>query len=631
MLTDTEKKKRGGPIRQLWTKWGRELDPEHVLPEYPCPQYARENWVSLNGVWDYAFTKAGEKPRKWDGPILVPFSPESVLSGVGRQLMPDEALWYHRRVPGNAVPLQAGNAVPSRSGNTVSPQPENAVTPRPGTAGEDRIFLRFGAVDQTCAVYCNGKKAGTHTGGYLPFSVDITSSWRNDSENDIAVAVRDVSDTSYHSRGKQKLERGGMYYTAVSGIWQSVFLERVPAEGAGECEMRTDPESRTVSFGGLPAGTVVTVARAGIYRDAEFDYAAVFRNGIAEPVVSGTAADSGRLTLAIPENERKTWSPEEPYLYYALIECGRDRVITYFAFRTVAVQQDESGYAKLFLNGRPFFTRGVLDQGYWPDGIYTAPSDEALLFDVREMKRTGFNTARKHAKIEAERWYYHCDRTGLPVWQDMVNGGSPYADWYVTYLASFAVWAGVPFSDRTKKLLSRTDAAGRAEFEREMEETVRALGNHPGILVWTLFNEGWGQFDTVRLTEKLRKLDPSRPVDAASGWYDRGCGDFVSRHFYFFTLKFRPEERRAFVVSECGGYALHDGEHSACENIYGYRIYETKEELAAHTEELLRGFEDLSGKGMAGYVYTQWSDIEEEINGVYTYDRAVRKIDSVPR
>ena len=620
-------RKTAGEMRALTTRWGRELadvlrreeSAGRVLPlnEYPRPLMQREKWENLNGLWDYAIVKKDDllKNIRWEGKILVPFSPESSLSGVGRQLQPSERLIYHRILPVRAV------------------------------SESSRYLLHFGAVDQSCAVYVNGKRTALHRGGYTPFTADITDKLRV-GENHLTVCVRDVSDTSFYARGKQKLSRGGMYYTAQSGIWQTVFMEKVPEHYIASAETAPDPENGSVRFKvrvrqGTGRRVHVRIFAPGMYADREFDKkeaevirdlslkeetdeaaAEVVRDFSLKEEPDETAVFAGETNLP----EKQYWSPESPWLYYYEVCSGEDTVTGYFALRSFTIERDRDGIPRFCLNHKPCFLRGVLDQGYWPDGLYTAPSDEALLFDILEMKQLGFNMVRKHAKTEAERWYYHCDRIGLIVWQDIVNGGTPYADWFVTYLATFLNWTKWHISDRFRRLLSRSDPAGRAQFETEMKETVSALRMHPSIAAWTLFNEGWGQFDTVRLTGELRNMDPDRLIDSASGWFDQGCGDFISIHHYFLPLPWRADGRRAVVLSEIGGYALHDDAHSACENTYGYRMYETGEELTENIRTLLEKRETLTAKGLCGFVYTQWSDIEEEVNGIYTYDREVLKV-----
>ena len=600
---------------QLFTRWGRELDPENVLSEYPRPQFMRENYTNLNGYWDHCFTRSGRKPDAWEGRILVPFSPESVLSGVGRQLQPDERLWLRRRFE-------------------IGPEITDSC-----------YLLHFGAVDQSCAVYVNGRKAAEHIGGYTPFSCDISSLVRK-GENILTVCVVDKSDTSWHARGKQKLERGGMYYTATSGIWQSVWMERVPHLHIKEMDCRPLPDEQAAVFRvrtsagadndarpdtGMYSGSAevkITVFEPGIYAENEFPASEAFKEN-ALPVLQTVNAQAGseiRVTISEP----KMWSPESPWLYYVLAECGKDRVLSYFGMRTVTVEKDEStGIPCMMLNHEKVFMRGVLDQGYWSDGLMTAPSDDALIFDIAEMKKTGFNMARKHAKVEAERWYYHCDRMGLFVWQDMVNGGTSYNDWYVTWAATVLNSMRIPAQDNSRRLLSRQDEEGRLEFEHDCEETIRALKAHPCIVVWVLFNEGWGQFDTVRLTGRLKELDPTRLVDSASGWFDQKCGDFLSIHHYFGPFPWRKDRERAAVISEFGGYVLRVPDHFSSDRIYGYKTFESREELEEGVCKLIEKREKYREKGLCAWVYTQWSDIEDEENGIFTYDREVRKIDCI--
>lgn len=616
--------------RQLHTIWSEIINPELVLPEYPRPQLMRKGWINLNGLWDYAFLPPGKKPLDGcgaflsQGKILVPFSPESELSGVRRQLQPDEILWYHR----------------------ILILPEET-----GLLSKKKILLHFGAADQFAKIYVNGRKAGRHMGGYLPFTLDITSLVKA-GENDLCVSIRDVSDTSYHSRGKQKLMRGGMYYTATSGLWQTVWIEIVPEDYISEILVETLPDAACETAGcgadietrkgetsnnkdsdpsaqilitagktGLPVS--LTVYKPAVYDQEEFSVEAQCGEDSAV-LLKQTVLTGRRQTLHLPG--KRFWSPKEPWLYYFTAEMGDDFVTGYFALRTIAVRPDEKGIARVYLNGRPYYQRGVLDQGYWPEGLYTPPRDEAFVFDIREMKKTGFNMVRKHAKIEADRWYYHCDRLGLLVWQDMVNGGAPYKDWFVTYLATLLRWGGVHISDRHRGILSRKNPYGRKEFEQEMEAAASALRVHPSIICWVLFNEGWGQFDTKRLTGRLRTLDPGRLIDSASGWFDQKCGDFISTHFYYFTYRVKPDRKRASVLSEVGGYALYLPEHSMYGKVYGYRQDETKENLVRRYQALIRWMDSLREKGLCGYVYTQWTDIEEEVNGIYTYDRKVRKI-----
>lgn len=601
-------------MKQLYTRWGRELDPQNVLPEYPRPLLRRSSYTNLNGYWDYAFTREFKIPEKYDGQILVPFSPEAVLSGVSRQLMPDEYLWYRR-----IFIIEGWN----------------------GRKNGRRRILHFGAVDQACAVYVNGKRAARHTGGYLPFEADITQLVR-DGENELIVAVKDLSDTSWHARGKQRLERGGMFYTAQSGIWQTVWMEEVPETYIQTIESVTDPDAGTVRVrvtaaennkyegtevktsghqegdraSGLPVQ--VQIHRPGLYTDS-CEYSVD-----EEILCSGIGSAGEWIEIAIPDI--MLWTCETPYLYFFTVTMGEDRVESYFAMRRFSVEKDEKGIPRICMNGEVQFQNGVLDQGYWPDGLYTAPSDEAMIFDITEMKRCGFNMVRKHIKIEPQRWYWHCDRLGIVVWQDMVNGGEAYRYWFVTYLATVMSWRNIKIKDSHPWLLARRERTGRTEFVREMKETIRLLKGHPSICTWVIFNEGWGQFQTKELTRIAREADPDRLIDPASGWFDQGGGDLQSVHNYFFRLKVRPEKERAAVLSEIGGHTYREPDHSACEELYGYGACRDKEALGRAYRELTKKVKKLIPQGLCASVYTQWTDIEEEINGVYTWDREVRKI-----
>lgn len=601
-------------MKQLYTRWGRELDPQNVLPEYPRPLLRRSSYANLNGYWDYAFTREFKIPEKYDGQILVPFSPEAVLSGVSRQLMPDEYLWYRR-----VFIIEGWN----------------------GRKSGRRLILHFGAVDQACAVYVNGQRAARHTGGYLPFEADITQLVR-DGENELIVAVKDLSDTSWHARGKQRLERGGMFYTAQSGIWQTVWMEEVPETYIQTIESVTDPDAGTVRIrvtaaennkyegtevktsghqegdraSGLPVQ--VQIHRPGLYTDS-CEYSVD-----EEILCSGIGSAGEWIEIAIPDI--MLWTCETPYLYFFTVTMGEDRVESYFAMRRFSVEKDEKGIPRICMNGEVQFQNGVLDQGYWPDGLYTAPSDEAMIFDITEMKRCGFNMVRKHIKIEPQRWYWHCDRLGIVVWQDMVNGGEAYRYWFVTYLATVMSWRNIKIKDSHPWLLARRERTGRTEFVREMKETIRLLKGHPSICTWVIFNEGWGQFQTKELTRIAREADPDRLIDPASGWFDQGGGDLQSVHNYFFRLKVRPEKERAAVLSEIGGHTYREPDHSACEGLYGYGACRDKEAFGRAYRELTKKVKKLIPQGLCASVYTQWTDIEEEINGVYTWDREVRKI-----
>lgn len=598
-------------MKQLYTRWGKNLDRDHVLEEYPRPLLMREDYQILNGWWDYAFTIDYKQPQQYEGRILVPFSPETALSGVGRQLKPDEYLWYRR--------------------NFDLPGWERE-------KGQNRILLHFGAVDQSCEVRINGHKVKRHTGGYLPFEVDI-SRYAQESANELIVAVKDLSDTSYHSKGKQKLNAGGMFYTAQSGIWQTVWLEKVPETYIKEIKTVPDIEKKIIRIKvsssystdkknvdklsrNLPIE--IKIRKPGLYPDPVVKPSQISTEDMLETAVLAVSDK----WIEIPIESISLWNCETPYLYYFEVKLGDDRAISYFAMRKFSLETKvHEEFLRICLNGEVQFQNGVLDQGYWPESLYTPPSDAAMIFDIQEMKKTGFNMVRKHLKIEPQRWYYHCDRLGIVVWQDMVNGGSYYKHWFVTYGATLLSWLRIPMRDVYPRLLSREAKAGRLEFIREMKETIRLLGNHPSIAAWVIFNEGWGQFQTEDMTRIVRRLDPNRLIDQASGWFDQGGGDFSSLHNYFFKLFIRPERERASVLSEFGGYSYREPGHCAKEKLYGYGICKNKKDLEKRFLERWSGVRNLIPQGLSASIYTQWTDVEEEVNGVFTYDREVRKIE----
>ena len=598
-------------MKQLYTRWGKNLDRDHVLEEYPRPLLMREDYQILNGWCDYAFTIDYKQPQQYEGRILVPFSPETALSGVGRQLKPDEYLWYRRNFD------------------------------LPGwdrEKGQNRILLHFGAVDQSCEVRINGHKVKRHTGGYLPFEVDI-SRYAQESANELIVAVKDLSDTSYHSKGKQKLNAGGMFYTAQSGIWQTVWLEKVPETYIKEIKTVPDIEKKIIRIKvsssystdkknvdklsrNLPIE--IKIRKPGLYPDPVVKPSQISTEDMLETAVQAVSDK----WIEIPIESISLWNCETPYLYYFEVKLGDDRAISYFAMRKFSLETKvHEEFPRICLNGEVQFQNGVLDQGYWPESLYTPPSDAAMIFDIQEMKKTGFNMVRKHLKIEPQRWYYHCDRLGIVVWQDMVNGGSYYKHWFVTYGATLLSWLRIPMRDVYPRLLSREAKAGRLEFIREMKETIRLLGNHPSIAAWVIFNEGWGQFQTEDMTRIVRRLDPNRLIDQASGWFDQGGGDFSSLHNYFFKLFIRPERERASVLSEFGGYSYREPGHCAKEKLYGYGICKNKKDLEKRFLERWSGVRNLIPQGLSASIYTQWTDVEEEVNGVFTYDREVRKIE----
>jgi len=571
-------------MRQLKTKWADNINEKNVLGEYPRPLMRRKSYVNLNGVWKYAIKDTKGFPKKMNGDILVPFSPEAALSGVGRQLKPDEFLWYKRSLPEEIRP-EAGS----------------------------RWLLHFGAVDQCAVVYVNGKKQGKHVGGYLPFSFDVTDALQEE-RNILTIKVKDYSDTYYYSRGKQKLENGGMFYTAQSGIWQTVWMEKVPEYHIKDLKITPLYDQSSV---------MIQLKDAAGRKDIDYDVTVTART--MWPLK--TAGRTGRPCMVrIPH--MRNWSPEDPFLYDVHIKMGNDSVESYFAMRKIEVKNDKNGIPRIFLNNKPYFQKGVLDQGYWPDGLYTPPCDEAMIYDIQKMKDLGFNMIRKHIKIEPQRWYYHCDRIGMLVWQDMVNGGREYKSWYVTWLATAMEGTHIRAKDTRLHLMGRQDPTGQKQFESEMKETIRRLYNHPSVVTWVIFNEGWGQFKTRKMTDIALAEDHTRLIDSASGWFDQGCGDIKSIHDYFFPLNITPE-KRVTALTEFGGYSLQIPKYSMYEkDIYGYKIFKRKKDLSRAYEKLIKKLviPNIS-RGLSATVYTQLSDIEEEVNGILSYDRKIVKID----
>ncbi len=556
----------------LMTKWAKDVSPEKVHPEYPRPQMVRENWLNLNGLWDYAIKpKDASRPDSFDGRILVPFPVESALSGVMKPVGPDNRLWYRRTF----------------------------TVPEKWTADKKRLLLHFGAVDWDATVWVNGKEVGNHKGGYDPFTFDITDALKSDGDQEIVLSVWDPTDAGTQPRGKQVRKPGGIWYTAVTGIWQTVWLEPV---SAGIVQLRLTPD--------IDAG-VLHVEVGSDKDEGEFTVEAtafVERRQIA----SATGSRDGKCDLSVPNP--RLWSPDSPFLYDLKVALKRDgkvvdEVKSYFAMRKIALGKDEDGTLRLFLNNKPLFQYGPLDQGWWPDGLYTAPTDEALKYDIEVTKKLGMNMARKHVKVEPDRWYYWCDKLGLLVWQDMPSG-----DRYI----------GTKDPD-----IVRTEESAK-QFDTELTRIIQAFGNHPSIVMWVPFNEGWGQFDTPRVVDMIRKLDPTRLVNNASGWTDRGVGDVMDIHQYPGPAVPRIEEKRAVVLGEFGGLGLPLPGHTwQAEKNWGYRSYKTAEELTDAYLTLIRRLLPMTGQpGLSAAVYTQTTDVEVEVNGLMTYDRAIIKMDA---
>lgn len=583
----------------LMTRWGKALDPDNPLPEYPRPQLVRPRWQNLNGRWQYAITDGlgSQSPAEYDGEIIVPFSPESELSGVRRHLGPDQVLWYRRTIQVDRELISSIDA--------------------------GRLLLHFGAVDQECEVFAGGVSVGRHSGGYLPFTCDVTDAI-NAGELDLMVRVTDCTDAASHSRGKQRTKRGGIWYTPQSGIWQTVWLEHVPISGIEKLTLVPHVQTGEieVTVHTYPSGQSPQVHQAEVR----------ISSGGAEVGVANVPVNKPtRITIPEP----LLWSPENPHLYDMAVTAGQDQVQSYFAMRSFGTGTDADGAPRLLLNGSPYFHAGILDQGYWPDGLLTQPSDEAFIYDLELLKDSGFTMVRMHIKVAPMRWYHHCDRLGLLVWQDMINGGTPYKPAVVT--APVLTPLRLPDTGaRMHRLFGRADAAGRKQFEEELRAMIEHLRSVPSIAVWVPFNEGWGQFNSAAVAREVKELDPTRVIDHASGWHDQGAGDLRSIHRYF--RRFRvprnrhlPQSKRAdtrvLVLSEYGGYSLKIAGHTFNDSNFGYKHFKSTSTLTEafvrlHEKEIVPAIK----QGLSATVYTQVSDVEDELNGLVTYDREVEKI-----
>ena len=563
----------------LLTRWAKDVSPQNVHPEYPRPQLVRKDWQNLNGLWDYAITaKDAAQPTRWDGQILVPFPVEAALSGVMKRVYETNQLWYRR-----------------------------SFTILRGWNGKN-VLLNFGAVDWETTVFVNGKQVGTHRGGYDGFTFDITSALRSKGEQEIVVAVWDPTDANFQPRGKQVRKPGGIWYTPTSGIWQTVWIEPVMPTHIKSLKITPDVDASAV--------TVQTKALSAAGREVAAKVEVLEGGKLVQWAKIGTSTTIGefvspRATLKVPEP--RLWSPDSPFLYglrVTLLENGKqvDQVKSYFAMRKISVSKDAAGFNRLCLNNQPLFMLGPLDQGFWPDGIYTAPTDEALRYDIEMTKKLGMNMARKHVKIEPDRWYYWADKLGLLVWQDMPSG-----DKYI----------GGKAPDITRSPESA------AQFEAELRALIAGRGNHPSIVMWVPYNEGWGQWDTCRIVDLIKQWDPTRLVDNTSGWTDRGCGDVNDLHKYPGPGAPKPEEKRAGVLGEFGGLGLPVKGHTwQDEKNWGYRSFTNATALTTAFVGLVEQLPDLiRTNGLSAAVYTQTTDCEIEVNGLMTYDRAVVKMD----
>jgi len=545
----------------LMTRWAADVSPTNAHPEYPRPQLVRPDWQNLNGLWDYAVRPVGTgKPDSFDGQILVPFPIESALSGVMKTLGPKETLWYRR--------------------TTKIPQAWQG----------RRIRLLFGAVDWHCKVFVNGREVGQHRGGYDRFAFDITDCLHWNGPEEITVQDSDPTEAD-QPRGKQSLKPEGIFYSPSSGIWQTVWLEPVPVECIESLWMTPDPDS---DVGGLR----LRVSVNNLSDDLRVE--AVALDG---KVVVGRVSGAAGAEMVLPIPKPRLWSPDSPFLYDLQVTLKKggqkvDEVSSYFGMRKVGLLKNNQGVACITLNHKPLFQIGTLDQGFWPDGIYTAPTDDALWSDIAFLKEAGFNLMRKHVKVEPDRWYYWCDKLGILVWQDIPSANNATPE-------------------------------GQREFEVELSHIVKDQYNHPSIILWVLFNEGWGQYDTQRLTQSLKTLDPSRLVDDASGWVDTLAGDIVDGHGYPGPASLEPEARRATVIGEFGGLGLVADGHCWSSNHWAYRLEPDAQALGEDYAQLLQKVWNLHNlHGLSAAVYTQTTDVETECNGLLSYDRSVAKLDA---
>jgi hypothetical protein len=555
-----------GPLK---TRWAKDVSPENAHLEYPRPQMVRPDWLNLNGLWDVAITSKDAKRATFQTQILVPFPVESALSGVMRPVSENDRIWYRRTFE---VPMK--------------------------WLGR-RVLLHFGAVDFEATVWVNGQEMGQHRGGYDAFSFDITDALKQYGVNELIVTALDPTDAGTQPRGKQVRKPNSIWYTPTSGIWQTVWLEPVDAACITGLKITPDVDNsavtvRPITTRMLGAGTVDVTIRDG-----------------RKVVYTASVTAGGQITM--PVKSARLWSPEDPHLYNLAVSLKLgsrtlDKVESYFGMRKISLGKDEKGFTRLMLNNKPYFQFGPLDQGFWPDGLYTAPTDEALRYDIEMTKKLGFNMARKHVKIEPDRWYYWCDKLGLLVWQDMPSG-----DKYI----------GPRDPDITR------DPEAAKEYEQELTALVQGRGNHPCIVMWVPYNEGWGQWDTARIVELTRKLDPTRLVDNTSGWSDRGVGDVNDMHMYPGPGSPQPEANRAAVLGEFGGLGLPVRGHTwQGEKNWGYRSFTNAETLTtAYIDLVAKLFPLIDEKGLSAAVYTQTTDVEIEVNGLMTYDRALVKMD----
>ncbi|WP_159467602.1 glycoside hydrolase family 2 protein [Dyadobacter sp. 3J3] len=566
---------------KISTPWAQNVNAANPHPEYPRPQLIREKWVNLNGIWSYSIVpkvSSETRPATFQGNILVPFAVESALSGVGKTVGKDSVLWYNRKV---------NFALKSKNEN---------------------VILHFGAVDWECDVFVNGQKAVAHKGGYDPFSIDITSFLVKGNSQDISVRVWDPSSDGPQPRGKQIKNPNSIWYTPVTGIWQTVWLETVPLTYIASTRNTPDIDKGSVVI----KSTVKNAQPGDIIKITAFDGT----NSVAEKEFS--PEEDGILSIKSP----KLWSPENPFLYdlkVSLVRKGKvvDEIKSYFAMRKISMKPDQNGIQRMLLNNKFVFQYGPLDQGWWPDGLYTAPTDEALKFDIVKTKEMGFNMIRKHVKVEPATWYNHCDKLGMLVWQDMPSGDLGN-HWEPN--------PGITGNETEQNRTPESESIYRTEWKAIMDATY----NFPSIVVYVPFNEAWGQFKTAEITEWTMKYDPSRLVNSASGGNFVPVGDIMDLHHYPAPVMPRPDlfgAKQVIVLGEFGGLGLPVPEHTwQQKNNWGYQSFKNREELYAKYESFINSFEPLIKRGLSAAVYTQTTDVEIETNGLMTYDRKVIKM-----
>lgn len=560
---------------RIMTKWASDVNPENVLPEYPRPIMERTVWKNLNGLWNYSIiTKGKNLPEKYDGQILVPFAVESALSGVGKTVGDKNELVYQREF-------------------NVDSSWKNK-----------RVLLHFGAVDWKADVWVNNIKVGSHTGGFTPFSFDITEAVRFNSGNNLVVKVWDPTDKGYQPRGKQVTSPEGIWYTPVTGIWQTVWIEPVNKSYIDNLKITPDIDNGILSVCADIVDSSETILSVEIFDSNEMVSAGKSING--EPV-----------EIYMPEN-MKLWSPDSPFLYDLKISLSKngkvvDTVKSYAAMRKFSTKRDSEGIVRLELNNRPLFQFGPLDQGWWPDGLYTAPTDEALLYDIQKTKDFGYNMIRKHIKVEPARWYTYCDRIGLIVWQDMPSGDKN------------PEWQNMKYFDGTER---KRSAESEKCYRKEWKEIIDNLYSYPCISTWVPFNEAWGQFKTPEIAEWTKAYDPSRLVNPASGGNHYTCGDMLDLHHYPMPKMYLYDAQRATVLGEYGGIGLVIKDHLWEPNRnWGYVQFNSSEEATDEYVKYAEQLYDMISKGFSAAVYTQTTDVEIEVNGLMTYDRKIIKLD----